>query len=88
MVEEFYETRPAVGSHTAVPSRISRAQSITVTGNARSAARLITEVSTESVERLGTGFSEFGRVLGGDMVPGSVTLITSEPDIGKSTLLL
>ncbi len=39
--------------------------------NAKSAARPITEVGTESVERLGTGFSEFDRVLGGGVVPGS-----------------
>ena len=37
---------------------------------------------------LGTGFSEFDRVLGGGVVPGSVTLIAGEPGIGKSTLLL
>ncbi len=34
------------------------------------------------------GFSEFDRVLGGGVVPGSVTLIAGEPGIGKSTLLL
>lgn len=38
--------------------------------------------------RLSTGFSEFDRVLGGGIVPGSVTLIAGEPGIGKSTLLL
>ena len=34
------------------------------------------------------GFAEFDRVLGGGVVPGSVTLIAGEPGIGKSTLLL
>ncbi|MDK7066821.1 ATPase domain-containing protein, partial [Lactobacillus crispatus] len=48
----------------------------------------MTEIGTETVERLGTGFSEFDRVLGGGVVPGSVTLIAGEPGIGKSTLLL
>jgi DNA repair protein RadA/Sms len=38
--------------------------------------------------RLATGFAEFDRVLGGGLVPGSVTLIGGEPGIGKSTLLL
>ena len=38
--------------------------------------------------RIHTGFSEFDRVLGGGLVPGSVTLIAGEPGIGKSTLLL
>lgn len=87
-VEEFHEARPAAGSRTAAPGRTSRTQSVTVANNARCAARPITEVGTESVERLGTGFSEFDRVLGGGVVPGSVTLIAGEPGIGKSTLLL
>ncbi len=47
-------------------------------------ARLVTEPET----RLTTGFSEFDRVIGGGLVPGSVTLIGGEPGIGKSTLLL
>jgi len=38
--------------------------------------------------RWSTGFGEFDRVLGGGLVPGSVTLIGGEPGIGKSTLLL
>lgn len=38
--------------------------------------------------RLKTGLIEFDRVLGGGIVPGSVTLLTGEPGIGKSTLLL
>ncbi len=84
----FTRPRPAAGSRTAAPGRTSRTQSVTVANNARSAARPITEVGTESVERLGTGFSEFDRVLGGGVVPGSVTLIAGEPGIGKSTLLL
>jgi DNA repair protein RadA/Sms len=37
---------------------------------------------------MATGFGEFDRVLGGGLVPGSVTLIGGEPGIGKSTLLL
>jgi DNA repair protein RadA/Sms len=35
-----------------------------------------------------TGVSELDRVLGGGLVPGSVTLLGGEPGIGKSTLLL
>src|SRR5687767_3062912 len=47
-------------------------------------ARLVSEPET----RLSTGYAEFDRVLGGGLVPGSVTLIGGEPGIGKSTLLL
>ena len=35
-----------------------------------------------------TGMSEFDRVLGGGIVEGSVVLLSGEPGIGKSTLLL
>ena len=35
-----------------------------------------------------TGMGEFDRVLGGGLIPGSVTLLGGEPGIGKSTLLL
>jgi DNA repair protein RadA/Sms len=38
--------------------------------------------------RLVTGLAEFDRVLGGGLVPGSVSLIGGDPGIGKSTLLL
>jgi DNA repair protein RadA/Sms len=38
--------------------------------------------------RWSLGMEEFDRVLGGGLVPGSVTLIGGEPGIGKSTLLL
>jgi len=52
-------------------------------------AKPITEVGgDESAVRVSTGFTEFDRVLGGGIVPGSVTLVAGEPGIGKSTLLL
>ena len=46
------------------------------------------EVSAESLQRWQTGLPEFDFVLGGGIVPGSMTLIGGEPGIGKSTLLL
>ncbi len=38
--------------------------------------------------RLATGLAELDRVLGGGLVPGSVTLLGGDPGIGKSTLML
>lgn len=38
--------------------------------------------------RVSTGISEFDRVLGGGLVPGSVVLVGGDPGIGKSTLML
>ena len=43
---------------------------------------------TAELPRLETGMTELDRVLGGGLIPGSVTLLGGEPGIGKSTLLL
>jgi DNA repair protein RadA/Sms len=51
-------------------------------------ARLYAEVDTVVAERHATGISEFDRVLGGGLVPGSLVLLGGEPGIGKSTLIL
>ncbi|MFW6006002.1 MAG: DNA repair protein RadA [Candidatus Bipolaricaulota bacterium] len=48
----------------------------------------LTEISFDSKERIPTGIGEFDRVLGGGLIPGSVTLLGGDPGIGKSTLLL
>ena len=42
----------------------------------------------EALARFGSGAAELDRVLGGGVVPGSVTLLGGDPGIGKSTLLL
>jgi len=42
----------------------------------------------EETPRFPTGLGELDRVLGGGLVPGSITLIGGDPGIGKSTLLL
>jgi DNA repair protein RadA/Sms len=51
-------------------------------------SRKYEEVDTVVAERLSSGISEFDRVLGGGIVPGSLVLLGGEPGIGKSTLLL
>ncbi len=53
-----------------------------------SAAKPITDVSTEKVSAWSTQVGEFDRVLGGGLVPGAVVLLSGEPGVGKSTLLL
>jgi DNA repair protein RadA/Sms len=53
-----------------------------------SAAKPITDVSTERVSAWSTKVGEFDRVLGGGLVPGAVVLLSGEPGVGKSTLLL
>ncbi len=55
---------------------------------ASSAAKPITDVSTVAVASRSTRVGEFDRVLGGGIVPGAVVLLSGEPGVGKSTLLL
>lgn len=45
-------------------------------------------VTSEDAPRIGTGYEELDRVLGGGIVPGSLILVGGDPGIGKSTLLL
>jgi DNA repair protein RadA/Sms len=48
----------------------------------------IVNIKSGEYERYDTGISELNRVLGGGLVRGSLTLISGDPGIGKSTLLL
>lgn len=51
-------------------------------------AKPITQVSTGTAAATPTGVGEFDRVLGGGLVDGAVVLLSGEPGVGKSTLLL
>ena len=53
-----------------------------------STPKTIHEIVSGDKERLDTGIQELNRVLGGGLVKGSLTLISGDPGIGKSTLLL
>ena len=48
----------------------------------------IDEIKIKDEFRIKTNDNEFNRVLGGGIVPGSITLLGGEPGIGKSTLFL
>ena len=48
----------------------------------------LSAIEMGEMRRIPTGDTEFDRVLGGGLVPGSIILIGGEPGIGKSTLLL
>lgn len=48
----------------------------------------LSKVKTINKDRKKTGLFEFDRVLGKGFVPGEVILLTGEPGVGKSTLLL
>ena len=48
----------------------------------------ISQISLKEESKISTGLKELDRVLGGGVVPGSLTLVGGDPGIGKSTLLL
>lgn len=56
--------------------------------NSSKKAKPITEVAEDNFTRFSSNDVEFDLVLGGGIVPGSLTLIGGSPGVGKSTLLL
>ena len=67
---------------------ISKTVAVNRSLNATSDPLPIMDVAHTAAAAMPTGISEFDRVLDGGLVPGSVTLVSGEPGIGKSTLLL
>ena len=54
----------------------------------RAKATKLSEIKSNTKDRINTGIGELNRVLGGGIVKGSLILIAGEPGIGKSTLIL
>ncbi|MBT4577641.1 DNA repair protein RadA, partial [bacterium] len=50
--------------------------------------RPLSQVTTEKQKRMLTKLNEWDRVMGGGIVPGAFMILTGDPGIGKSTLLL
>ena len=65
----------AAAADAAIPSSPRRSEPIAAVGE-------------RPLQRLGSGYGELDRVLGGGLVPGSLVLLGGDPGIGKSTLLL
>ncbi len=55
---------------------------------ARIKAGRLSEIKSGNETRIDTGIGELNRVLGGGLVKGSLTLISGEPGIGKSTIII
>lgn len=57
-------------------------------GETAAKIQTLADINLQEMPRLGSGFQELDRVLGGGIVPGSAILIGGHPGAGKSTLLL
>lgn len=77
----------AVESTVASKTTVKRRKTYDAPPSASKAKR-ISEIGISADRRFITGIGEFDRVLGGGLVKGSVVLLSGEPGIGKSTLLL
>ena len=78
MIEEIVHDEP-----------ISKGATANVRGlTSRSQPRPIGEIGGDTEDRIPLPMSEFARVLGGGIVPGSIVLVGGDPGIGKSTLML
>lgn len=63
-------------------------KSSNATGGGIVCAQRLSDIASDDSQRHKTGVGELDRVLGGGIVIGSVTLLSGDPGIGKSTLLL
>ena len=73
------EQAPVVAGKKGNASRVSTAVS---------SVKRLSEISSDIEKRMKTGTKEFDRVLGGGIVEGSLILLSGDPGIGKSTILL
>lgn len=73
-----------VEEQKSIPADFGRAITISSGNKPQS----IVNIKSGEYERYDTGIIELNRVLGGGLVRGSLTLISGDPGIGKSTLLL
>lgn len=71
----------------ALPEVPKGSQSVQRGGEAAKPASL-PEIAMEKMERIETRIGELDRVLGGGIVPGALVLLSGDPGIGKSTLVL
>jgi DNA repair protein RadA/Sms len=65
----------------------TRSSPAVVVGGQRQPPRRLAEIEIADEPRMQVPVEEFSRVMGGGIVPGSITLIAGEPGVGKSTLL-
>jgi len=71
-----------------VESKSSREKSASRLGSPRATPARLSQIQSDGHDRIPLAMQEFSRVLGGGVVPGCLVLVSGDPGIGKSTLLL
>lgn len=86
----FQEIRVAASDAPSKARISARNAADTLSRTASKVARAVSlrNISTQAEPRIDTHDTELNRVLGGGLVPGSITLLGGDPGIGKSTLTL
>ena len=82
---------PACGCWNSLNEEVVRKETAAVSAvssKGMATAHRLHEITAESEHRYNTGIKELDRVLGGGLVKGSLVLLSGEPGIGKSTMLL
>lgn len=87
---KWYGKCPGCGEwNTMNEQQVSAVSKKTGSGSSYSARVMkLTEIDGSIEKRIKTGSAEFDRVLGGGIVDGSLVLLSGDPGIGKSTILL
>lgn len=89
---KWYGQCPGCGSWNTMSEEVKTASfSKKSSGSAssrRATAYKLTSITTDEEIRYKTGLNELDRVLGGGLVKGSLVLLSGDPGIGKSTILL
>ena len=84
---------PSCGEWNTMEEHVPTVQTKTKTsagsrGAAIASVKKLSEINSDIEKRILTGVNEFDRVLGGGIVEGSLILLSGDPGIGKSTILL
>ncbi len=89
LVEETVMARPPSALGASAGGRVDALSMVSGSINSTGVVPTpMTDVVAEGAEPVPTGLDELDRVLGGGLLPGTVTLLGGEPGVGKSTLVM
>ena len=71
-----------------IPAVQTKGKGASVSHHSPIEVKKLSEINSDIEKRILTGVNEFDRVLGGGIVEGSLILLSGDPGIGKSTILL